>query len=66
MRPLIRNPKILFFLLFLFEKCIRLADKLVKGLEQRSFISEQYIMWVYKIQEILQIIIIIIRRSLNA
>jgi hypothetical protein len=33
--------------------CISLTEKL-KGLEQKSFISEQHITWVYKIQEVLQ------------
>jgi hypothetical protein len=36
------------------DKCVSLTEKLVKGLEQKSFISEQHVMWVYKIQEVLQ------------
>jgi hypothetical protein len=36
------------------DKCIGLTEGLTKGLEQKSFISEQHIVWVYKIQEVLQ------------
>jgi hypothetical protein len=36
------------------DKCISLTEELFKGLEQRSFIYEQNIFWVYKLQEILQ------------
>jgi hypothetical protein len=42
------------------DKCISLTEKLIKGLEQKSFISEPCIMWVHNIQEVLQ------KRSLNA
>jgi hypothetical protein len=31
-----------------------LTEEMIKGLEQRSFICGQHIMWVYKIQEVLQ------------
>jgi hypothetical protein len=31
------------------EKCISLAEKLTKELEERSFIFEQHIMWIYNI-----------------
>jgi hypothetical protein len=35
------------------DKSINLTEELIKGLEQRSFISEQQ-MWLYEIQESLQ------------
>jgi hypothetical protein len=36
------------------DKCISLTEELIHGFEQNSFITQQHIMWVYKIQEVLQ------------
>jgi hypothetical protein len=36
------------------DKCISLTEELTRGLEQKSFITQQHNMWVYKIQEVLQ------------
>jgi hypothetical protein len=33
-------------------KCISLTEELIWGMEQKSFIGEQHILWMYKIQEI--------------
>jgi hypothetical protein len=34
------------------DKCISFTEELVKEWEQKQFISEQHIMWVYKMQEV--------------
>jgi hypothetical protein len=34
------------------DKCNTLTEELVKKREQKSFISEQHIIWVYKMQEV--------------
>jgi hypothetical protein len=36
------------------DKCISSTEKLIKALQKESFSSERHIMWVYKMQEVLQ------------
>jgi hypothetical protein len=36
------------------DKCISLTEELIHRLGQNSFITKQHIMWVYKVQDILQ------------
>jgi hypothetical protein len=36
------------------DKCISLTEELIHGLEQKSFIIQQHIKWVYEVQEVLQ------------